>query len=103
MKDTDLLCKLSSVVFYGQLFCMDNVIVVGFENDKYVFGLIEFVLSFEGGIYFLYENLETINFHLHYNSYQVIKTDNFSLCNGNQLMEYHPLCMYNIHSMYSVF
>ena len=103
LKDTDLLCKLSSVVFDGQLFCMDDVIVVGFENGKYVFGLIEFVLSFEGGIYFLYENLETINFHLHYNSYQVIKTDNFSLCNGNQLMEYHPLCMYNIHSMYSVF
>ena len=96
MKDSDSLCKLSSVVFDGQLFSIGDIIVVRLANDEYVFELIEFVLSFEGAIYFLYENLETINYHLHYNSYQVIKTDNFSLCSGNQLMDYHPISMCNV-------
>ena len=96
LKDTDSLCKLFSVVFDGQLFSIDDIIVVGFANYEYAFGLIEFVLVFEGGIHFLYENVETINYHLHYNSYQLIKTDNFSLCNGNQLMYYHPVSMYNV-------
>ena len=53
-----------------------------FANDEYVFGLIGFILSFEESIYFLYEYLETINYNLD----EAIKTDNFSLCNGNQLM-----------------
>ena len=60
-----------------------------FANDEYVFGLIEFILSFKESIYFLYEYLETINYNLD----EVIKTDNFSLCNGNQLMGYQPLSM----------
>ena len=49
LNDTDLLCKLSSVVIDGQLFRIVDVIVVGFANDEYVFGLIKSVLSFKGG------------------------------------------------------
>ena len=49
LNDTDLLCKLSSVVIDGQLFRIVDVIVVGFANDEYVFGLIKSALSFEGG------------------------------------------------------
>ena len=95
LKDTDILCKLSPVVSDGLLFSIGNIIVVRFANDEYVFGLVECVLSFEVGIYFLYENLEFINYHYHDNSFQSIKTDNFSLCNGNQLINYHPLSMCN--------
>ena len=44
LKDTDLLCKLSSIVFDGQLFSIGDIIVVGFAYDEYERRLIEFIV-----------------------------------------------------------
>ena len=44
LKDTDLLCKLSFIVFDGQLFSIGDIIVVGFAYDEYERRLIEFVV-----------------------------------------------------------
>ena len=46
LKDTELLCKLPSLVFDRQLFPIGDIIVVTFANDKYIFGVIEFVFFF---------------------------------------------------------
>ena len=69
LKDTDILCKLSSVIFDGQQFKSGVVIVTGFARDDYAFGIIDYVLSFEGGIYFLYENLENVNYNNYFNAH----------------------------------
>ena len=58
LKDADLPCKLSFIVFDEQLFSTGDIIVVGFSNDEYVLGLTEFVLSFKEGICFLYEKID---------------------------------------------
>ena len=68
LKDTDILCKSSSVIFDGQQFNSGDVTVTGFaRDDYYAFGII--VFSFEGGIYFLYENLENVNYNYHFNAH----------------------------------
>ena len=57
-----------------------DVIVRGFARDDYVFGIIDYVMSFEGGIYFLYENLENVNCNDHFNTHEVTRTSIISLC-----------------------
>ena len=69
LKDTDILCKLSSVIFDGPQFNSGDVIVTGFARDDYVFGIIDYVLSFERGIYFLYENIENVDYNYHFNAH----------------------------------
>ena len=84
LKDKDVLCKFSSVIFDGEQFNSGDVIVTGFARDDYVFGIIDYVLSFEGGIYFLYENLENVNYNYHFNAHEVTRTSIFSLCQPGQ-------------------
>ena len=96
MKDTDILCKLSSVIFDGQQFNSGDAIVTGFASDDYVFGIIDYVLSSEAGIYFLYENLENVNYNYHLNAHEVTRTSIFSLCQSSQLLDYHLLSIYRI-------
>ena len=42
--------------------------------------IIDYVISFEGGIYFLYENLENVNCNDHFNTHEVTTTSIISLC-----------------------
>ena len=51
-----------------------------FARDDYIFGITDYVLSFERGIYFLYENLENVDYNHNFNAHEVIRTSNFSLC-----------------------
>ena len=96
MKGTDILCKLILVVFDGQQFNSGDVIVTGFARDDYVFGITDYVLSFAGGIYFLYENFENVNYNYHFNVNEVTRTSNFSLCQPSQSLDYHSLSIYRI-------
>ena len=54
----------SAIQFWG---CY---IVTGFARDDYIFGITDYVLSFEG-IYFLYENLENVNYNHNFNAHEV--------------------------------
>ena len=57
-----------------------DVIVKGFPRDDYVSRIIDYAISFEGGIYFLYENLENVNCNDHFNTHEVTTTSIISLC-----------------------
>ena len=83
---------MSSVIFDGQQFNSGDVIVTGFARDDYVFEIIDYVLSFEGGIYSLYENLENVNYNYHFNAHEVTRSSIFSLCQPS----HHPLSIYRI-------
>ena len=96
LKGTDILCKLILVVFDGQQFNSGDVIVTGFARDDYVFGITDYVLSFEGEIYFLYENFENVNYNYHFNAHEVTRTSNFSLCQPSQLLDCHSLSIHRI-------
>ena len=79
MKDTDILSKLSSVIFDDKQFSAGDVIVTEFARDEYAFEIIGNVLSLEKGTYSLYENLENMNYNYHYNASEVTRTSTFSL------------------------
>ena len=57
-----------------------DVIVRRFARDDSVSGIIDYVMSFKGGIYFLYENLENVNCNDHFNTNEVTRTSIISLC-----------------------
>ena len=57
-----------------------DVTVRGFARDDYVSRIIDYVMSFEGGIYFLYENLENVNCNDHFNTHEVTRVSIISLC-----------------------
>ena len=57
-----------------------DVIVRAFARDDSVSGIIDYVMSFKGGIYFLYENLENVNCNDHFNTHEVTRTCIISLC-----------------------
>ena len=57
-----------------------DVTVRGFARDDYVSRIFDHVMSFEGGIYFLYENLENVNYNDHFNTHEVTRTSIISLC-----------------------
>ena len=78
LKDADILCKMRSVILDGQRFISGDVIVVGFVRDDYVFGRIHYVLPFEGGIYFLNENLVNVYYNYHLNACEVTRISMFS-------------------------
>ena len=46
-------------------------------------------MSFEEGIYFLYENLQNVNCHYHFNTHEVKRNSIFSLCQLIQLLDCH--------------
>ena len=66
-----------------------DVIVIGFARDDYVFGIIDYVISFEEGIFFLYENLENVNCHYHFDTHEFTRNYIFSLCQLIQLLDCH--------------
>ena len=81
---------VSSVIQFWGCYCYR------FARDDYIFGITDHVLSFEGGIYFLYENLENVDYNHNFNAREVIRTSNFSLCQPSQLLDYLPFKKYRI-------
>ena len=67
-----------------------DVIITGFARDDYVLGIIDYVMSFEEGIYFLYENLENENCHYHFNTHEVTRNSIFFIVSTNPVTWLSP-------------
>ena len=92
----ELLTRGSGVVFKGQRYSSGDVVVLGFCNDDYLFGLMKCVIACWGKTYFACTRLITEYFNSHFNSYKVHEADFFTLHTIDQLLDYHPLGLYQI-------
>ena len=91
---SDLLLQAKAVVFEGQRYNVDEVVVVGFHNDEPLFGYIRSIWHFKSEIYALCDLIIIIRFNPHYNSYEVLLSEVLDLVNLKNLFDFHPLGVY---------
>ena len=96
LNTSDLLTQRSGVVFEGQRYSVGDVALLSFYNEDYLFGLVKSVLAFRGQIYLACAKLVTECFVSRFNAYKVQEAGVVSLHPVNQLVDYHPLGLYNI-------
>ena len=90
----ELLRRGSWVVFQGQRYSSGDVVVLGFCDE--VFGLIKCVIACRGKNYLACTRLITEYFDSRFNSYKVHDADFITLHSIDQLLDYHPLELYQI-------
>ena len=94
--ERDLLTKSQAVVMNGQRYSSGNVVVLGVDNDEYIFGKISCALFYKENTYLLCNILLVNCFSFHFNSYNVVETDDYNLVKVSDLYDYHPLGCYKI-------
>ena len=95
---SDLLLQAKAVVFEGQRYNVEEVVVVGFHDDEPLFGYIRSIWHFKSGIYDLCDLIIIIRFNPHYNSYEVLLSAVLDLVNLKNLFDFHPLGVYKINN-----
>ena len=88
-----------AVTYTGQTYRNNEVVVLRFRKDEYVFGLIKGVLFTEINVYLLCQVLSVTGFTQHYHAYETEVTDPFEIISIDCLMDYHP---YEIDGKYLV-
>ena len=91
---SDLLLQAKAVVFEGQRYNVDEVVVVGFHNDEPLFGYIRSIWHFKSETCALCDLIIIIRFNPHYNSYEVLLSEVLDLVNLKNLFDFHPLGVY---------
>ena len=92
----EIFMKGTGLVYGGQKYLSGDTVVINFLNDEYQFGLIDSVISHNGKFYLVCVVLVTQYYDSHFNSYKVYRSDNVELFLIEQLMDYHPLGMYQV-------
>ena len=95
---SDLLLQAKAVVFEGQKYNVDEVVVVGFHNDEPMFGYIRSIWHFKSETYALCGLIIIIRFNPHYNSYEILLSEVLDPVNLKNLIDFHPLGVYKINN-----
>ena len=93
---SDIFSQSKAVLFEGQRYNKDEVVVLDFVNDEPLFGLIKLVCYFKKEVYVLCDLLIILQFDTHLNSYEVTPSGVLDLVDLNDLHDYHPLGIYEI-------
>ena len=94
---SDIFSQSKAVLFEGQRYNKDEVVVLDFVNDEPLFGLIKLVCYFKNEVYVLCDLLIILQCNTHLNSYEVVTPSGvLDLIDLNHLHGYHPLGMYEI-------
>ena len=102
LSESDLLTQSQAVIMDGQRYQQGEVVVVGFEDDEYVFGNIESCFFFQDTAYLLCNLLLINNFDSHFHAYLVSPGPNYKLLKIRDLLDYHPLGIYEINKTFYV-
>ena len=86
----------------GTLYQVNDIVILGFENDSYVFGLVEQVFFIHGSPLLLCLQLHNLAFDQHYHAYEVEETDIYQLVEVSKLFDFHPLGRYLVSSKFFV-
>ena len=73
----DLITKGYAVELNGQRYNTGEALLLGFDGDEYLFGIIECIIVHKAKVYSLVEKMETVSYHFHFNAYEVIGTTTY--------------------------
>ena len=88
--------QAESVTVNGVNYTPGCCVIHGFEEDSYAFGCLKHVFVIGGFVYLLLEILNTEEFCRGIHGYVVSKTERMKLCRVVDLLDYHPLGMYEL-------
>ena len=90
----ELLSKSKEVLFQGQMYAENDLVVIDFASDEPLFGYIESIWRYNGDVFLLCDMIIIRQFDCHYNSYEVERSGLFEAININASYYYHPLSTY---------
>ena len=96
--DNELFVTAKSVIYNGQRYSTNEVTILGFAGDEYIFGLIERVLFHSNKVYIVTNLLHILKFDTHYHAYEVHPSDAYDLRCIDELYDYHPLGLYYVNN-----
>ena len=102
LHDTDLITKGYTVELNEQRYNTGEALLLGFDGDENLFGIIECIIVHRAKVYSLVEKMETVSYHFHFNAYEVIGTTTFLVLDLGKLVDYHPLGSYKINNMFLI-
>ena len=82
----ELLSKSKGVLFEGQMYAENDVVVIDFASDEPLLGYIDSIWHYNGDVFLLY---------CHYSGYEVELLWLFEAININALYDYYPLSINN--------
>ncbi len=80
----------------GVKYCLGLCVVVGYEDDQYVFGKIENIFFVAGTEHLLLKLMNVKEFNRHFHAYEVCASDTRILYKPSQLLDYYPLAIYQV-------
>jgi len=86
--------RLNWVEVAGTTYKPFCAVVVGYNQDLPTFGQVDEIISIDSKIYLVTQLLITEVFNAHYHAYEVTKTSHNSICEIEDLRDYHPLSIY---------
>ena len=84
-----------SITYEGQKYSDGGAVLLGFSDDTFVFGIIEYIYMVYGVPILFGTKLSTVGFNVHLNSYEVLLTAQKFASTIAELYDYHPLGIYN--------
>ncbi len=87
----------TSVTITGTKYSQGSAVVLGEQYDSYEFGKIENIFIISGIPYLCCQKMEVCEFSAHYHSYSVQESNRFILVQAKDLLDYHPLGLYQVH------
>ena len=91
----ELLSKSKGVLFEGQMYADNDVVVIDFASAEPLFGYIDSIGHYNGDVFLLCDMIIIRQFDCHYNSYEVECSSLFEAININAFYDYHPLSIFN--------
>ena len=101
LHDADLITKGYAVVLDGQRYNTGETLLLGFDGNEYLFGIIERIIVHQAKVYSLVEKMETVSYHFHFNAYDVLGQQHI-LLDLEELIDYHQLGSYKINNMFLI-
>lgn len=101
--DQSTFSQAKAIYVDGQRYTSGESVLLSFTDDEYNFGMIEKVLLIHGLVYLYCNILETEFYEHHLHAYQVNPTGKKVILKIKDLLDYHPLAIYEMSDlMYTV-
>ena len=102
VKNDELICTSKAAYFKGQRYSAVKVAIISYEQDNYVFGKIRSVCFFKSDVFLISNILNIIQFNTHFNAYSVEVTGQICIKNIGDLLDCHPLGLYEVNNAFFV-
>ena len=90
----ELLSKSKEVLFQGQMYAENDLVVIDFASDEPLVGYNDSIWHYNDDVFLLCDMIIIRQFDCHYNSHEVERFGLFEAININALYYYHPLSIY---------